>query len=244
MWERENLPTLEDNRERFQRQQLRRSRNDPPITEIWSGKALNDLLLDAQKIVSNTAPGGSTPLDPDLLAKINVTSGKSGGNIGLLKGGKVTWPLLLRRKVFVRERDTLNQLVNRAVQQADQGEIDAEVLEELIVQVSNLQKRLGTAAREAADAATWTPSMYIDARNFLSQFDDALRVLQQPDAAKYLSGWYSAKGRTVAELVRNMKENGLRFAPATAGGETAYTALHRAMADFSSAAGEPVKGKP
>ena len=35
----------------------------------------------------------------------------------------------------------------------------------------------------------------------------------------------------VAELVAHMKKNGLRFAPATAGAERAYTALHRALAD-------------
>src|SRR5262249_47154570 len=107
LWERQNMPTLEDERERSQKEQLRRSRNDPPLNEIWSGKALNDLLADAKKIQSEGAVALSAPLSGELLAKINVTSGKSGGNIGLLKEGRLTWPLMLRRKQFTKERERL-----------------------------------------------------------------------------------------------------------------------------------------
>src|SRR5262249_13134846 len=43
LYERANAPTPEDNRERDLEENRRRSRNDPPLTEIWSAKALNDL---------------------------------------------------------------------------------------------------------------------------------------------------------------------------------------------------------
>ncbi len=61
LWERANLPTWQDERERVQREELRRSRNDPPITEIWSGGALNALLDDAKKITSIGQESGSPP---------------------------------------------------------------------------------------------------------------------------------------------------------------------------------------
>jgi hypothetical protein len=237
LWERQNMPTLEDERERSQKEQLRRSRNDPPLNEIWSAKALNDLLADAKKIRSEGALASSAPLSGELLAKINVTSGKSGGNIGLLKEGKLSWPLMLRRKIFAKERERVDQLVKQALNQAVRGQIDAETLDEMMRAVSALQRQVDGQLKSSHAEGIWSPTIYMDAKNFLRQFDDALRVLQQPDAANYLTGKYAAKGKTVAELVQYMTENGLFFAPASAGNETAYTALHRALAVYDSQGG-------
>ena len=244
LWERDNLPTPEDERQRSQREQLRRSRNDPPLTEIWSAKALNDLLADLEKS-QPASRERSAALSQQVLAKINVTSGKRNGNIGLLKEGRVTWPLLLHREVFDRDRQRVNELIRKVVAAAAAGEKDAKALEELIQRVMELRQKLVFMVRTAGDEATFTPTMYMDAKNFLHQFEDALRVLQEPDAADYLNGKYTAQGQTVAELARYMIENGLRFAPATPGSETAYTTLHRALAAYDNAAGsETDKAKP
>jgi hypothetical protein len=237
LWERQNMPTTEDERERSQRQQLRRSRNDPPLNEIWSAKALNDLLEDAKKIQSEGAIGVSAPLRGELLAKINVTSGKAGANIGLLKEGRLSWPLMLRRKPFAQQRERLNQLVTQALDQAGRGQVEAETLDEMIRGVAALQRQLVGQLKATHEEGIWSPTIYIDAKNFLGQFDDALRALQQPDAANYLTGKYAARGKNVGELVKYMTENGLQFAPATPGNETAYTALHRALAGYDSQMG-------
>lgn len=242
LWERENLPTPQDERERLQREEIRRSRNDPPITEIWSAKALNDLLLDAMKIQS-AGGAGATPLREEVLAKINVTTGKSGGNIGLLKGGRLTWPLLLRRPAFAKERELLDRLVAEAVQQAPRGQIDAGTLEEMLQTATRIDRRLIAEAKAARDDANWTPTMYLGAKAFLRDLDSALRVLQQPDAGQYLTGQYGAKGRTIGELVQYMKENGLQFAPAIAGGEAAYAALYQALRDYDVQAGSSIETK-
>lgn len=232
LWERANLPTTEDERERLQQSQLRRSLNDPPLTEIWSGKSFNDLLAEAQKKPPYNSALGRAPVDQALLEKINVTSGKAGGNIGLIKEGKIAWwPLLLRRKAFDSERVQFERRVAEAIKQARLGQIDAELLEGMISESTRLEARLASAAKSAGDRATWTPTMYIDAKNFLVQLDASLRVLQQRDAADYLTK-YVPKGKNIAELVKHMTDNGLQFAPASAGGETAYTALHRALANY------------
>src|SRR5205823_12313177 len=57
LYERERTPTPEQERQRDRREQILRSMGDPPVTEILSGKALNDLLgaiLDAQGKNPNT----------------------------------------------------------------------------------------------------------------------------------------------------------------------------------------------
>jgi hypothetical protein len=43
-YEKANTPTLEEQREFRRQQEFWRSWNDPPMTEIWSGRALNNLL--------------------------------------------------------------------------------------------------------------------------------------------------------------------------------------------------------
>src|SRR5262249_13220340 len=115
LWERENLPTAQDERERVQREALRYARNDPSITEIWSGGALNHLLLHIQKLEATGYLSPATPLDPQTLAHINLTTGKKGGNLGLLRTGKLFWPMLLRRADFNEPREKLTDLLGSAL---------------------------------------------------------------------------------------------------------------------------------
>ena len=237
LWERANLPTWQDERERVQREELRRSRNDPPATEIWSGGALNVLLDDAKKITSLGLQSGSPPLDAELLAKINVTTGKRDANIGLIRSGKVTWPLLLRRQPFKNDREYFDQLVARAPEEAGRNKMDADAVEEMMQVINRLDKELKALVRAQRDDDLWTPTLYIDARSFLNQLRDSVKVLMQPDVAQYLGGRYRAQGKDVAELVDYMGKNGLRFAAATPGSEGAYSALHHALARYDSQAG-------
>ncbi len=241
LWERDNLPTLEDERERFREEQLRRTRNDPPITEVWSGKSLNDLLTDLVKIDSPGALAGSPSLSEDILQKINVTTGKSEGNIGIIKSGKLLWPLLLRRTTYDRERNQIDRLLAEATAQAPRSQVSATVLEDLVKLVNVMERKLVASVQSAGNAASFTPAMYVDARGFLHQVDNAVKLLQQPDAANYLNGKYVARGQNVADLVQYMKENGLRFAPATGGSEAAYVALHRILRDFDVQHGAKVR---
>jgi hypothetical protein len=65
-----------------------------------------------------------------------------------------------------------------------------------------------------------------------------VKVLPEQGAANYLTGRWQARGNTVGELVAEMTRNGLRFAPATAGGENAYTALYHSILAYDSALGQ------
>lgn len=240
LWERENLPTTEDERQRLQRENLRRSRNDPPLTEIWSAKALNDILLDYQKTPSLLA-AANEPLSPGIVGQINVTTGKYEVNIGVLKQ-KPHWPLLLHREAFAADRAKIEALLDRAVKKAQLGEMDAAALEEMLVRMRDLDQKLVGMLRRQGNDATFTPTMYIDAKASLGQLKNALLLLQQADVGNYLSGKYTVKGRTVGDVIRFMAENGLRFAAASPGNEAAYTALHRAMVSADGREDAPPKG--
>jgi hypothetical protein len=118
---------------------------------------------------------------------------------------------------------------------------DRETMAELIRLHRQLRQTLSQQARQATDGGEFTPSMYIDAKTYLDQIQNVIRVLQRPDAARHFSHRFYPKGKTVGELVQYMKENGLHFAPATNGCEDAYTALHHSLAAVSRRSGANVE---
>ncbi|HWG47885.1 MAG TPA: hypothetical protein VN688_34295 [Gemmataceae bacterium] len=221
------MPDPEKIRQDQMTRALQRSRNNPPPTEIWSGKALNDLLRGIQTAQTRGTVGPDVPLAPDVLKHINLTTGTTYGGTGLLKdGGKLSWPYALRQSMFDTERTTLNEQMRQAVKQAQSGEVSVEVLND----VGASLKQLGTTID--AHVADLTPSQYIQATRYVRELKESYKVLQQNDVAKYFRPERTAQGSTVAELVRQMTQQGLRFGPAVSGEETYYTSLHQSMVDY------------
>jgi hypothetical protein len=128
------------------------------------------------------------------------------------------------------ERDSVDAMTNEVIQEAKNGSVDAAKIRTLSAQTRKLHELL---LRNVNDLPT---SQFIEAKRFLNSFDDALRVLRQPDAGNYFTGKYAAEGGTVDALVKNMTNQGLLFAPATSGDESAYLALQRALAMYDSEA--------
>lgn len=229
LYERANRPTLEDDRERDMREQVRRSRNDPPLTEIWSADALNSLLRDIQKLDAKGEKGRDVMLDEDILKRVNVTKGK--GNVGILKNeAQLNWPLALRTEETKEAQQQLDSLVKDAVNQAMNSR---SVSRDTLVQIDDALKQLrDRLSRQVSDLPF---AQYREAKRFLNDLEEARTVLGGQDAGNYLTGKYAAKGKSVTDLVRYMTQQGLLFAPATSGDEAAYTALHRALAAYDMA---------
>jgi hypothetical protein len=208
--------------ERAQREEVRRSLNDPPLSEVLSGKALNDLLTHLLR--SESAPQ-AVPLAEDVVGKINVTGGRGDGNLGVLKNhSRSAWPAAVQRLANAKaDRERFDAQLSQAVHQAVSVRLDVAVLKELEGALDRLE------AQVAGNVADLSPAQYLEARRYLNGLRSGLKVLQRPDAAQYLLGENVARGATVAELVRHMAERGMQFAPATTGDEAAYVALHRAF---------------
>jgi hypothetical protein len=231
MYEKANTPTLNETRMKDQRDALQRSLTQPPETEIWSGYTLNNLLANAQQMQAQGIQGPDVSLNSQMLKNINV-SVKQQGNASLLKEPeKLKWPLALRTlspKDSTKElRDQIDTLMVQGKKQAMGGEVDAGVLEELDRSITKLRGML----RDQVSNLGF--SDYTAAKHFLTDLDGAVTVLKQADASKYVSGAYAAKGHTVNELVDYMSQNGLKFSPATAGEEAAYSGLYQAFLRFT-----------
>jgi hypothetical protein len=230
---RERTPSAEELRLRNLKERVMRSRNNPPVTEITSAKALNDLLQDIHSMQARGDTAQlrtfSTPLNEDTLKHVNVTKGQ--GNIGLLKNdGRLTWPVALSSIDFKEDRERINSLVRDAVSQAGfNGQVDSGSISQLITDTDRMRTRL---RRTGTDLP---PSLYIDANVFLNNLDDAIRALQQPDVGSFFTGKYALKAKTIPELVNYMTAHGLQFAPAVPGDESAYLALQQALAAYDRA---------
>jgi hypothetical protein len=221
------MPDPEKIRQDQMMRSLQRSRNNPPQVEIWSGKALNDLLRAIQDSQTRGTTGPNVPLSPDVLRHVSFTSGTTRGGPGLLKdGGKLTWPYALRRSDFDSERTQIDEQMQQAVRQAQSGQVSADLLDKVGESLKQLERSIDSRALQI------TPDQYIQATRYLRELKDSYRVLQQSDVAKYFRPAWTPQGASVGELVRQMTKEGLSFAPAVSGDETYYTSLHRSMVDY------------
>ena len=219
----------QEERERIHQIELSWSQGDLSELETQSGTALNFLLADLRDLQAQGIHAPDMTLDEETLRHINVLMGRNNGNPGLFKdNGRLNWPLILRGPDFQHERDLINFLAPKVIQQARQGQVIN--LPELAEAIQAIHVRLYARIGDIS-----TPD-YIGTKRFMTNLDEAIKLLRQPDAGKYFNQTYAARGKTAAELVRYMTQMDLRFAPAVGGDEPAYRALHQILAAYDRAA--------
>ncbi len=220
-----NAPQL---RERETAVDLGVARKDAPATEVWSGKALNDLLHSIQGSSKPLSDGPKVPLEENTLRQSNLSDRSSQGNVGMLKdNGNLAWPKALKESLFDEPRKRLSRNLRIAVDQLKHKEpIEASQLNDIDSDFKTLIARLYNGADELS------PSQYIGAKRYLNQLSGAVKALSDPKVANYFNNTWKARGKNVAELVANMTREGLVFAPAAPGEEAAYNALYQALRSF------------
>jgi len=237
-YERLSIATPEEVRVKEMEVALNRSSRNPPLAEIWSGEALNSLYHHLAKLGSQGSKGPRVDLEEDVLKHINVTTGTA-GNIGLLRdGGRLQWPASLQRPEYAEAKKSLSLLLPAAIQQVTSSHsVAGNVGRDIQAALNSLDDTLKKNINEL------TPSQYIESRRYLNFLKEGVKALQGDQAADYLNGKYAAKGKTVAELIKYMTENGLKFAPATPGAEGAYRALHFALVAYDDGISQVARGQ-
>lgn len=232
LWERENTPRPEQLRQEAMKEALDRSLNNPPMNEIASGTALNNILVALEGM--NPGRKFSTPdipLDEDTLKRINVTKGTGGANAGILANeGKLNWPRAIETLRPVEKttdlRNKIQARTREAYDQAASGKVDPELVREL----NSLTNELAAILTTNLNSMGFQDST--DAKKFMRNLEDSVSVLGRADARDFLEGGNVAKGKTVQDLVQNMTAKGLRFAPAVANNDAAYLSLHRSLVQY------------
>jgi len=221
---------MEPARQPTELERLARYWNNPQPGEIQSGKALNEILADLQKIFAamhwEGLPAVNLPVKPESLVHVNVTQGA--GNIGILKQGeRLSWPTALSGPEFEEQRDHLEALIQDTIKQVKNGTtVDPDIIRSLTDAVVRFDKQI----RQDAPAIDF--ETHAEAKTFIRNLDAAIVALQQPNAKQHLTGKYTLTAKTVFELVRQMTDNGLQFAPALPGEEPVYQALHQTLAAY------------
>jgi hypothetical protein len=220
-------PTSEDIRQQEMMNSLRRSRSNPPAMDVWTGRALNDLLRAIQGAQVRGAQGPPVPLPEGSLRHINFTTGTTYGGLGLLKdGGKLEWPLVLKSDTFKAERQRIDELTVQAARQAYSGPVSDTVQTDLIEAIDGLESAVN---RRVVDL---TPTQFVQAMRYVRELKEASRVVQDPKVSANFQGSRSVQADTVGQLVQQMTTKGLTFAPAVSGDEAAYNSLYPALLQY------------
>jgi hypothetical protein len=222
----------EEVREQRRARELSHARNDAGATEVYGGAPLNTLLGNLATIQEQGGQIRAAPLAAEVLAHINVTAGADGTTAGRLKdGGKLRWPLAwhdpLLWNASAALRESVEDLLPQAVAQARKGPVGAD----LLLKLRDDTRRLDGLLTENVNRLA--ASTYVAARRYVKELDASLGVLERDDAGRYVDGTFaldSAGIKTVPDLIAFMRQKGLSFSPAVGGDESAYLALHRALA--------------
>jgi hypothetical protein len=225
-------PTLEDLREKDRQQQLRRSRSDPPLSEITSAIALNQLFANIQRVRTATAMRGPfVPIAPDVIRRINLTDGTIRGSSSFFKNGAdFSWPLVLERDEFAPQRKEIETVIPEAVNELRQyGRVQPAMQNKLIKTVDTLRGKIGDMVTDL------TPDEFIRAMRHANQLRDGIRMFDNPNAANFFNGKWEVNANDVGTMVDQMTNQGLKFAPAAVGSEAAYQSLYRSLLNYDTA---------
>jgi hypothetical protein len=219
-------PTWSEEQARMHQKTLRRIQTTSNPTEIWQGKALNILLDDLRKNVGKKGSGGQVNVPEEMLKHVNVA--KKFGNLGLLRDeGRFSWPHALADILTPEDRKDIEFKTQSLVQKAINGDVPRNILRDVEVALDKAREKLTAKINEIS-----APD-YLEAKRFLQEFNDARVAIKDGDAAAYFEfqRWCRG-GKTIQEVVDYMASHGLRFAPAVAGDENAYQAMHSALAAY------------
>jgi len=164
MYEKANTPTLTENLQYDKGLIIQRMMTSPTPTEITSGKTLNAMLPMIKDLAVRGTIGPPIQLDPAQLKEVNVTVGKGGVNLGMLKdgGSNLPWPFAVRGP----QQKKLAQQIPTAVSQTKSGDLDPTLYREITKELSQMKEDLRTKFhKEEIDGGE-----FLEANRFLAGY--------------------------------------------------------------------------
>jgi hypothetical protein len=218
-------PTVQEVREREAWSQLQTARNNPTRPDIWSGAALNSLLVAMQGAEIQGLKADPVAITSDVLNHMNFTTGTaSGAGAGMLKEfNNLQWPFALQLPPFQDGQTKISELAKRAV---DEIKNDSRVTAATFTALNTAVNKLNDAVKANQ---TLSGSDWIESTTFLGQLQNSVQSLRNPDVAQYFNGQLTPQAGSVSELVQQMTAKGLRFAPAAQGDQPAYTTMQQLL---------------
>ncbi len=229
MYEKMNTPPPEVEREQNRLQRLSRARNTPPDSEIYTGLALNEMLVNIQRIEAReNVRGYMIPLDSDTTKHLNVTTTEdmSGSNELFKKDQALDWPIALADPNLAADRKRVMDDMAAMVKAQQNGMVDRVKAADARKYAALMKSKL----YEQRFSQSFTD--YSEALTFINKLNDSIDTLAKPGAKSFVDGTYSAKGDTVGELIDYMTKKGLRFARSSPGYEPNYLGFYQQLVTY------------
>jgi len=208
---RENTPTFTEKQMFAAKETLKRILQNATPGEVWNGRALNVLLTDLKKQPDLDKAVAAGKIPEDTLRQLNITYGAN-GNLGILKNkGQFSWPLaLLDDKLIPKEqREDVQIQAEQLVKKALTDFQDPNLYKDLKANINSIRDKLESRV------LTMDMPLYMQAKRFLDNFDDALLALSSPTMGatymKYLE--FTKGGKTLPELVNYIRTAGCPSPP-------------------------------
>jgi hypothetical protein len=197
--------------------------------EVASGDALNHILAAIQ----SREPKGGKPvpsayLPPNLMAEVRFGGSPAGDALNLLRSAnRLQFPAAFETEALKGTRDALQRDFTAVATPLLAGKpVDQAKVAKLGQTVKDVQQKVSAMTRDLPFGEA------VEARRFASQMDATVKVLKEAGSAALVNPKWTTEGTNVADLVKHMTKNKLRFGRADKGTEEAYLTLKQAMAGY------------
>jgi hypothetical protein len=192
--------------------------------DILSARVLNALVAEVRRLEETGAKAEAPLLPAEVLSRV-AFEGPGAGLLAAARAGKPAFPPAMAGAAFADLRADLERQAQAVLEPVAQGKAaDAAAAD-----------RLGAAARKAKDAPAVRALPADDAAavaKFLDGLDGLAKEAKDPSLAGVVPAKWNGMGATATDLVRHMGRHKLLIAPAPAGSEQAYAALHRGLSGY------------
>lgn len=229
-YEKANTPTYAEKVAASEMALFQRVLIKPTAIEVSSGRAHNIVMPHIDRMARQGIFGPTTPIDPTMLAVINVKAPGGTGMAMLSDVSNIPWPIAL---YGTKKQEKLQTSLDQAVKTImTKGRLDPKTYSECQTNAKALRDELD----QLFDAEKINMSRFAEGSSFMQALQKEVAHLGDPGIAKSLGGGMRPRGNDVLELVHYMTTTGLQFAPCRPGDEAAYQSLFTAMSGFAQSA--------
>jgi exonuclease VII small subunit len=199
----------------MRREILKTLQENPSARDIENGNALNAALtqLTDPKISSSVLRLATSPIEASVVREIPFLNASEAVTIVLSQVKAVTkWPAVLADERFAAERKAFEEIVDKAEQEDEEGDISADTLKRAHELVRGLRDKLAAMPVEGAKAQQ-------DVSRFLKTLAGLVRMLERPDTNEAFDQLRMVKSTSLGNLIAFMEVYNLRFGAATTPGQ-------------------------
>jgi hypothetical protein len=190
---------------------LKNLQENPSATDVENGNALNAAIaqLGDPRTSGSVFKMATAPVDASVIRDIPFRNASEAVTIILSQVKAVTkWPSALEGERFAAEKKAFEEIVDRAEQEDEEGDISPETRKKAHDLVHSVRTKLAAMPLENARAQE-------QASKFVKTLAGLIRMLEQPDTSAAFNQLRMIQSTSLGNLIAFMEVYNLRFGTAT-----------------------------